>query len=356
MPGTTSLTINNEDLSLTLFDQVKELRAMKDHPYPSVDHEMENKDVVDGGERIIVRWDVEDHSTPTRVQTGYESFGAFAQPTLHPGNQAWGIVVQPVFISSVDEKKNGGRAQIIKTLETRVKNVERHSRRLKALVQWRGAAASGTHPGVAGYDDFLSLNGADTALGLLEDQASGTNILHGVNKALFPSTSHEQFHNFFSDCAADASANLLPALYASTIDAQIKEGSPNPSESYWYISRLAAGHLKTQLRAQEQYTSDGAMDDGKRVAHMYYGGIKMFPIAEMPNTGSASTAKPWSVVRVNWKQGIRYRCMSEWASDWTEFMDLPGTVGVRYALMKDWGQRIALQPGCNAVIVDAEVL
>lgn len=356
MPGTTSLTINNEDLSLTLFDQVKELRAMKDHPYLLADDALANVDKVDGGERVIVRWDVDDHSVPTRVRTGYESFSTFAQPTLQPGYQAWGIVVQPVFISSVDEQKNNGRAQILKVLEERVKNVERHMHRQFQQVLLRGAAASGTWVGVPGWDDWLSINGADTALGLVEDAASGTNTLHGVSKSSYPATTHEQFHNYFGDAAADASANLLPLMYAAGVDAQIKEGDPNPSESFWYLSRSAANNLKSILRVQEQYVSDGNMDDGKRVAHMMYGGIKARPTAEMPNTGSATTADPWSALRVNWKRGVRLRMMSGWVFDWEDFMDLPGTVGVRYSLCKVWGQPICLQPGLQALIIDAEAL
>lgn len=353
MPGTTSLTLGNEALSHYLFDQVKEARAMKDHPYLVVEDCMSNFDRATGGERVIVRWVTDDHSVQTRVVHGYESFNTWAQPIMTPGYQGWGIVVQPVFISEVDETKSGGGHAILPILKERVDQVERQFHRSFQTLLLRGAAASGTHPGVAGWDDFLSLNGADNGTGIIEDQTDGTNTIHGVTKASFPLATHEQFHNTYRDCQTDASANLLNAMYGTLVHQELKSGAINKGNYRWYVSQNTAEFLKQILRPQEQYVSDGNMDDGARVVQSY-GGIKMRPTVELPSTGSGSTANPWSAALVDWKEGVRFRAMNKWAMDWTPFTNLSGSVGTRYALLRLWGNLIALQNGKNGLIVDGE--
>lgn len=357
MPGTTALTLGNEELSVNLMDRVKEMRAMNAHPYQVAEDMLKNMDTADGGERVVIPWETEDHSIAQRIRNGYEKLTLFGQTTMTPGLQGWGIVVQPVLISEVDEKKNSGKVALFKLLDKRVANVERHFRRQLQTGLLRGFIASGTHPGVAGWEDFLSLNGGDTALGIIEDQATGTNVLHNVSKGSFPPAVAEQFHNYFADVGADVGGAGLPALYGSMLDAQIKEGDAwEPGASFWYWSRLFAGHVKTTMRTAEYYTTDGDLDDGKRKAHSVYGGIKVRVVAEMPNTGSASTAKPWSALRVNWKEGVRFRGMPGWSMDWSPFENVNQGVGARYAYLRLWGQLIGQQPGLCSLLVDGEAI
>lgn len=354
MPGTTAITYSNTELSVALNAQITEINRMKDHPYPAVEDAMANKDTIDGGERVIVRWTTDDHSRATRVQTGNEFFDNFAQPTLTPGFQGWGIVCQPVFISSVDETKYGGSAKVIDLLKDRTETVETHFKRQFQQVLFRGPAASGTWPGVPGWEDFLTLNGADSTTGLVEAAASGTNTLHAISKGSFPATTHEQFHNFFFDCANSFNTNGLAQLYASIIDQEVKEGAPNPSESFWYWSRNFSRFAKQSLRSLEQYVDDKPLDDGRRLAHHMYGGVKIRVTVELATTGTASTTNNWSALRVNWKKGIRLKVMKGWDGGFDPFVNLPGTVGARYALKRFWGQLIGLVPGRCALLVDAE--
>ncbi len=354
MPGTVTFSpaIGDQELSANLFSQVEDLNRMKNHPYPFVDDLMSHADKSTGGERIIVRFDVEDHSVATRVQSGYESFDKFAQPTMKPGYQGWGIVVVPIFISRVEEQQNKGG--VLNILKERTTTVHEYTRRITNLAMWRGGAASGTHPGVVGFDDFLSVNGGDTSTGILEDQADGTNTLHGITKSSYPLATHEQFHNFFADCAGAFATNGLNALHDSLIRMRVREGKPNPKDSKWYWSENFAKLAKRSLRSLEHYTTDGNMDDGMRRADMMYGGIPVEIVAELPSTGSASATNPWSAVRINWKLGMRFRAMQGYLWDFDEFKELSGSVGTRYSLGWFWGQLISTRPGVNAVIVDGE--
>lgn len=355
MPGQTSVTYNNTELSVAMSAQEESLNRMKDHPYLVVEDCLANSEELDGGERIIGRYTVDDHSVSTRVQSGMEMFNNFAQPTLVPAQQTWGIVVMPIYVSSVDEKKYGGSREIIKLVQDRTETVQTTMQRLFQNVILRGPAASGTWPGVPGWEDFLTLNGADgNALGLIEAASSGTNTLHGLSKATYPAATHPQFHNFFRGLAGTAGTTGLNGLYASTIDAKLKEGTPNSKESMWYWSALFSEFMKRALRSEEHYIANGEMDDGMRVAEMAYGGVKVRPTAELPNTGSTTTAAPWSAVRVNWKKGIKLKTMSGWKFVNDPFVNLPGTVGGRYALRKFWGQFWGSRVGACALLNNGE--
>lgn len=355
MPGTTSVTYNNTELSVAMSAQEETLNRMKDHPYLAVEDCLRNAESEDGGERIIVRYTVDDHSLSTRVQSGMEMFNNFAQPTLIPGTQTWGIVVMPIYVSSVDEKKYGGSKTLIKLVQDRTETVMTTMNRLFQQVIFRGPAATGTWPGVAGWEDFLSLNGADGATtGLIEATSSGTNTLHGISKATFPAATHPQFHNFFRGLGGTAGTTGLNGLYASTVFQDVQEGEPVASESTWYWSMLFAEFMKRALRTEEHYIANGNMDDGLRVAHMAYGGVRVRPVAELPNTGANTTAAPWSAVRVNWKKGIRLKYMDGWNFTNDPFVNLPGTVGGRYALRKFWAQFLGLRVGTCALLNNGE--
>jgi hypothetical protein len=352
MPGTTAITFDDTELSAHMMNHVRDLNNMRSRPYKLVDDIMSNAESLSGSHRFTVRFDVDEHSRFTRVQSGHEIFDNWAQPTLKPGYQTWGCVVLPIFISRIDKEENQGG--VIDLLKSRTSTVVDHFRRSFQQVAVRGPAASGTWAGIAGWDDFLSLNGGDTTTGILEDQADGTNTLHAVAKASYPLATHPQFHNYFADVAGAFATNGLNALYDSTIRAQINEGDPVPSESKWYWSENFARLAKRSLRSLEHYNSDGNMDDGARVAHMVYGGIPVRLVPEMPNAGSASTTNPWSAMRVNWKKGVRFRHKKGYALDFDKFVELPGSVGTEYALGWLWGQFVGLRPGTCAVIVDGE--
>lgn len=353
MPGTTALTYSNEQLSVNLSNQVKEARAMNHRKYPVVADVMKATDKETGGERIIVRWETDDHSEPTRVQTGYEYWNDAVQTTLTPGHETWGIVVQPVMISEVDEQKNSGPAKVLDLLKIRTGNVERHMHRNFQDVILRGAAASGTWTGVPAFADFNSLNGADITTGLLEASASGTNTIHNVSKASFPATTHPQFHNEYSDAAGAAGTNILNALYGFIVNLMVKDGEMSPAEYIGYFSPNSLKWLKRVLRAQEQYVAEGEMDDGKRTAMVYHG-IRLKPVHNLPQTGANTTANPVSGYIVNWQRGIRFRAQNKWVFNWTKFMDIPGTVGVRAAILRLWGNLIGHQVGLCALLADAE--
>lgn len=351
--GTTTVVVEDELLTTTAFSYLKELRSMKDRPYPAVDDLLKKgMQTQEGGERVIIPWEVDDHSEATQISTGYEGLVNTARPTMRSGHEDWAYIAQPVFLSRRDQLITRGKHAMIDRWKTRVKNVERHIHRILEQVMFRTAAASGSYAGHAAFSDFLSLNGADQSTGFIEAAASGTNTLHNVGKATYPASSHPQFHNLWYDGAGSFSANGLIGLYRMIVDSIDNNGDINPSDYQGYISKEAAGHLKRALRSAERYVDAKDMDDGARMSMMYHG-IPLTITGRLPNSGSATTADPWSVLFVNWKEGVRFIGQSGAVMSLDPVERIPGTL-VQVAVFHLMGQLVCPKPGLNALLSDAD--
>lgn len=353
MPGTTAITYSNEALSIHQLHQVKECRSTRHIPTPFGDAVMKKAEKISNpGERFIVRWRTDHHSVTTRIVNGYEDFVLWAQPVHTPGSGTYAAWVQPIIISTMDEQRNNGG--IIPIWKERVAAVDEHQALQFQQALLRGALASGTWVGVPGLEDLNGVNGGDTALGIIEDQTSGTNVLHGLAKTNYPVAAHPHLHNDYYDAAGDASANLLNMMQQSQTRQRIKGGAPSAAASMWLASAAALDNLKRVYRDFERYTNDGGMDDAKRVV-LTFGGVPIEPIADMPNTGGQSTSNPWSMCRIDLNDGYRYMAVQGWAMDHSPVETLPGRVGTRVSFVKNWGQSRSTRPGLNTLIVDAEV-
>ena len=359
MPGTTEITFDNEDLSATALNHIKKLRSAKDRPYRVARDVMQFAQMEDApADLITVRWETEDHSRPTRVQTGYETYDNFAQATLTPGTAQWAIVVQPIFISDVDIKKNSGRHKIIDLTEVRTKNVERHMHRSLQKAVLNGPLASGSITATTGFEDLLHLNGVDhpSTGGFLEGALGGSGSFHGISRVTFPIASHIQLHNMYENVASDASANLLPLLYAISVEAELRaEDMLDGPSLRWYVSKNVARFGKDILRSSERYT--GTDLDDQRGKFMMIGGIPLVPLAasDLPQTGATSATTKVSGYLVDWKEAIVPYVVSDWDMNLTEFVDVPGTTGpTKVALMRLWMQNICMWPGACAVLGNAE--
>lgn len=351
--GTTTLVIGNEALSAYLFHQVKEVRSSRHIPCPVTDALIKKAETISNpGERFLVRWRTRHHSIPSRLVTGYEDYNPYASPTLDPGHGGYAAVVQPIFISEMDERRNQGG--VVQILNERVQAVEEHGALMFQQTMLRTPTATGTWPGVSAYEDWNPVNGGDSALGIIEDQAGGTNTLHNLAKTSYPVAVHPHFHNDYYDAAGDASANLLNMMQQSQTRQVIKGGAPASGSSEWWVSEAGQNNLKRVYREFERYTTDGNMDDAKR-AVATFGGVPIYPVADMPNSGSGSTSNPWTALRVDLKDGIQLKMVQGWNMDHTGFVDLPGRVGTRVSLVKLWGQLLGYGPGRNTLVVDGEV-
>jgi len=351
--ATTSLTINNELLTTTAFNYAKEMRSSHHRPYVVCDHLLGPGMVKDeGGERMIVAWDFGEHSLPTRIVHGYETYNNTLVSIGTPGHDGWAYVVQPTYYSRRDEMINRGQAKRLDMWKIRVKNVEDAMRRDWSRAFLRGAAASGTWNGVPGYEDWNTANGADNTTGFIEAATSGTNTIHNISRSSFTlAAGHFMFHNLYQSGGDSASTNLLIGLYNFLPELKKRVGDINPKDYKAYFTVETLGFLKRALRSAEQYVSDGQMDDGKRIATMY-AGIEIVP-EDLPSLGSSTTANPWSALFINWAEGMKFHGQSGFVFAQDKVVDVPGTLA-KVQLNHLAGQFACEVPGLHALMDNAQ--
>jgi hypothetical protein len=353
MPGSTTLVIGNESLSIAALNQRKKVANTRNKQYPFFRKWLSMGGKAEG-DVIVQPFDTHDHTRPTRLQTGYEQYDDFVQTTLTPGTIGPAFLCQPVFISELDRVKSSGKAKVLDLWKERVENVDMHLARQGQEVNLKGPAASGTYGGHPAWADWRSLNGMDSTIGYLEATATGTNTFWNLSKASFPPATHPLFHNLFANLSGAVGTNGLNELYRIGVELRDRYGEPTPSRFEWYCSLVFAGLLKRTLRTLEQYTEDGDLDDGKRRV-VSIEGIKLIPTSDLPQAGtvtSVAATRP-SAILVDWDM---YEPMfyPGWKFDMTEAVDVPGTVGVQAALFKIGGQNTSQPVGSMAVVTNGE--
>ena len=172
--ATTDLTIGNELLSTTMHILMKDFRDNVHESVAFLDAQERvhgaGKPVQSGGSRIVVPLGFGEHSSTTRMQTGFERIDLSVEDVFQPAQYDFGHVVRPVAISSEEEMVNSGDAAILSILESRVLMTANALKReyVKQIV--KGSQT--------GWEDWNTLNGFDVTSGdhqgFLEPEAVGS--------------------------------------------------------------------------------------------------------------------------------------------------------------------------------------
>ena len=278
----TTLTIGNELLSTTMHIVMKEWR---DNVHTSTAFleasarvHGEGKPVQSGGTRIVIPLGFGEHSSTTRMQTGYERIDLSVEDVFVPAVYDWAHVVRPIAISSEEELVNQGDAAILSILESRVKMTANALKReyVKQIVQGS----------VTGWEDWGSLNGIDdTTSGFMEKGAYASAqacSVGGVSKSTYKAKTgwNTQVYNG----AGSFNSNGLAGLYDLMVE--INAASPSGNPNVILASRSGFKNLKRALSASERYI-DTAKLDGGRVSQTW-DGVPIDVEYFMPNGGSVS--------------------------------------------------------------------
>ena len=182
--ATTTLTVGNELLSTTMHVLMKEFRDNVHESVAFLDAQERihgaGNPVQAGGTRIVVPLGMGEHSSTTRLQTGFERINLSVSDVFVPAVYQFAHVVRPVAISSEEEFVNQGDSAVLSILESRVKMT---ANALKREFVEQIVAGS-----VVGWEDWNTLNGVDAATigqaGFLEENAVGSqgNTVGGVSK------------------------------------------------------------------------------------------------------------------------------------------------------------------------------
>jgi hypothetical protein len=168
---------------------------------------------------------------------------------------------------------------------------------------------------VAGWDDFISLNGSDGTGGIVEEDTRGSqsNTVGGFVKSTYADVPGAQ--NDATDFAGSFNTNGISGLATLQSNAMARTlADRRKCVDIFSVSGLA--NYKNTVQAYERYAVAGG--EGKSTGidalsmELYVGGVKAGVSVYMPNAGSATTANPWTYLRLNlehilftWGQGAR---------------------------------------------------
>ena len=342
----TPLSLGNELLSTTMHILMKEWRENIYETTAFLDASERvhgaGQPSQSGGTRIICPLGFEEHSSTTRLQTGYERIDLSVEDVFKPAVYSWAHVVRPVAISSEEEMINQGDAAILSILENRVTMTANALKReyVKQMVQG----------GVAGWEDWGTLNGVDNATGFLEENAVGTqgNTVGGVSKSTYSSKTGWQNQMF--DGSGSFNSNGLAGLY--DLKVEIESVSPSGAPDVILASRAGFKNLKRSLQAHERYVDQSKIDGGRLVE--YWDGVQINVERNMPDAGATTGAgDPISFYMLNLND-IHTLWDPKGYFDLSDFETVSGEYDVRAAKIRVRGQLIAKHLGSSGIGFDLE--
>ena len=345
--ATSTLTIGNELLSTTMHILMKEWRDGLHTSTAFLDASERvhgaGQPSQAGGTRIVQPLALADHSSTTRMQTGFERIDLSVADVFLPAVYDWGHVVRPVAISSEEEFVNQGDAKVLSILESRVTQTANAMKRelVKQIVQGS----------VTNWDDWNTLNGTDNTGGFIEEAANGsqTNLVGNVNKTTHQSTTGWQNQSF--DGSGSFNANGLAGLY--DLKVEIMAASASGAPNVILASRSGFKNLKRALSAQERYVDTDKIDGGRMV--QTWDGVQIDAEYYMPNAGGTpgTTADPSSFYMLN-LDDIHVLWDPKGFFDMSDFESVSGEYDVRAAKLRCRGQLIAKSLGSSGLAYDLE--
>jgi len=346
--ATTTLTIGNELLSTTMHIVMKEWR---DNIYTSTAFleaqtriHGEGGPTQAGGTRIVQPLGFGEHSNTTRLQTGYERIDLSVSDVFQPAVYDFAHVVRPIAISAEEELTNQGDAAILSILENRVTSVANALKREYVEQMVKG--------GVAGWDDWNTLNGIDRTNGFLENAAAGSGSqdasVGGVSKATF--SSKTGWNNQFFNGSDSFNSNGLAGLYDLMVEINAVSAQGNPNVIL--ASRAGFKNLKRSLQASERYMDEKSLDGGKMSTT--FQGVPIDVEYYMPNDvsgGSATNEASFYMLNMN---DIHCLWDPKGYFDLSDFETVSGEYDVRAAKLRVRGQLIAKHLGSSGLAVNLD--
>jgi hypothetical protein len=235
----------------------------------------------DGGQKLDVPLILEEHSSITQLDSGYEPVNLAVKDSLRNATFNWCDFVAPIVLTRSEELSNKGERAIVSILEARMKSVMGALQREveKQLVSNASTVLT----------NLLTLNGNNGAnsggstTGFLEDGAVGaqTNTVGGLSKGTF-----ERLNNQFKSSSGTLSIADMTDLY---ISCQIN--SPNGKGPDLIIcSQAFFAAYKALIQQQERYIDDAQLDAG-RLSLMFHGAamhVDPFMGASVQNPGGSA--------------------------------------------------------------------
>ena len=257
------MAISNDVLSSTLRILLDEEIDQLYQATPLLDKMRERGGVetYDGGQKLDVPLILEEHSSITQLDSGYEPVNLAVKDALRVASFEWCDFVAPIVITKSEELSNKGERAIIDIAEARMKSVMGALKRevekqiltnsssvLTNLNTFNGlsAADGGTGSGGNATNGFFD----NIAFG---SQVAGTSI-GGLSKATFP-----RLNNQFVDAANDLDVAKMTELY---IDCQLNTPDGSAPDLILCSPDFYKSY-KGVLQNQERYIDEKVLDGGR---------------------------------------------------------------------------------------------
>ena len=277
------MAISNDVLSSTLRilldEEVDQL--FQATPLLRMMREKGGVETYDGGQKLDVPLILEEHSSITQLDSGYEPVNLAVKDSLRNASFNWCDFVAPIVLTKSEELSNKGERAIVSILEARMKSV---MGALQREVEKQLVSNASTI-----LTNLLTLNGNNgsnsggSTTGFLEDGDVGTqtNTIGGLSKATF-----ERLNNQYKTSGGTLSIANMTDLY---ISCQIN--SPNGKGPDLIIcSQGFFAAYKALIQANnERYIDDSVLDAG-RLSLMFNGAalhVDPFMGAAVQNPGGS---------------------------------------------------------------------
>lgn len=341
-----AITYPDEFFTTTAAQHLKHLRSQQFRPNRLAAEFLQKAVNVDGGERVIIPFDVQEHSVTTQIVTGYEAADTNVQTIFAPGYDTWAFNTRPVIYSWVDDAKNSGSKKLIDIIKSRVENTE------LALMQQLERRLL-RQQAIAAMSDINTLNGDDETGGFLEAGGGVTvgtqdNTVHNVSKLTYASL--VGFQNQIGDASGDASANLIGAL--ARIHNRVQEGTKDATQLSGFVSLDAAENFIRLTQSQAQY-GQGAVDP--IALTIKAAGLTYKQCSNMPDAGTVtgSNNDEWSFLIVD-HAAIKLQILKGLKFAMTPWRDVGGGHDAKLCFFRFGGQLTIQDWRSSAVLIGAD--
>ena len=267
------MAISNDVLSSTLRilldDEVDQL--FQATPLLSMMRAKGGVETYDGGQKLDVPLILEEHSSITQLDSGYEPVNLAVKDSLRVASFNWCDFVAPIVLTRSEELSNKGERAIVSILEARLKSVMGALQRevekqvvcnqstiLTNLLTFNGLSDSG------GHSTYVKTGGSNT--GFFENNAVGsqTNSIGGLSKNTF-----SRLHNQFKDSAGTIT-NQIDDMTDLYISCQINSPNGKGPDLIICSSGYFSNYKKLIQSNNERYIDDTQLDAG-RLSLMFNG-------------------------------------------------------------------------------------
>jgi len=255
------MAISNDVLSSTLRILLDEEVDQLYQATPLLDKMRERGGVetYDGGQKLDVPLILEEHSSITQLDSGYEPVNLAVKDSLRTASFNWCDFVAPIVITKSEELSNKGERAIIDIAEARMKSV---MGALKREVEKQIVAnASTVLSNLNTFNGLANLAGAnsggDTTSGFFENRAFGSQQatdVGGLSKATFA-----RLQNQYATSGGTLTIDDMTDLY---IDCQLNTPDGSAPDLILCSPQFYKAY-KSLLFAKERYIDEKVLDGGR---------------------------------------------------------------------------------------------